>query len=131
MSANNSYSCACGQVKVEVLNEAPCIFSAICHCNNCREITGAAYLWANGWLPEHIKVTGETISYTHEVNVRHSCQKCGSFMYEPCPTFNMVMLPAVRLKPPTPPAIHVFVKDKVYTLPDDGLPRFDTMPPLG
>ncbi len=124
-------SCACGQVTVEAIDNAPCAFSAICHCADCRSITGAPFFWANGWPSDQIKVTGETISHVHIQNIRHSCAKCGSFMFEPVPGFGITMLPAARLNNPTPPMMHVFVKSKVYQLPEDGLPRFDEMPPMG
>ena len=128
---SNSISCACGSVTVEVINDAPSVFSAICHCTSCRSITGAPYFWANAWPADQIKVTGDTLSYVHETNERHSCAKCGSFTHEPVPTMGLVMLPAARLESPAAPMMHVYVKSKVYPLPEDGLPRFDEMPPMG
>ena len=124
-----SVNCACGSVKVEVLSETSCVFSAVCHCSDCRSITGSPFFWGNGWPMDQIKVTGETVSHSYIKNVRYSCAKCGSFMYEPCPDFGITMLPASRLENPTPPMMHVYVKSAVYQLPDDGIPRFDEMPP--
>ena len=118
-------------MSVEVIDHTAPSFSAICHCKNCRDISGTPYFWGNGWQPAQLKISGETISYTHEVNHRHSCSQCGAMVYEECPPFGIVMLPAARLQSPAPPAMHVFVRDKVYPLPEDGLPRFETMPPMG
>ena len=83
----HSYSCACGSMTVEVTEGVECAFSAICHCDFCREITGTASLWANGFPSDQVKVTGEAISYVHEHNIRTSCAQCGSFMYEPVPEY--------------------------------------------
>lgn len=128
---SHSFSCACGEVKVEVNEGAECVFSAICHCTSCREVTGTAALWANGFLSDHVQVTGDVIAYTHEVNIRTSCASCGSFMFEPVPSMGITMLPASRMSHPTPPMAHVYVKSAVYPLPDDGVPRFEEMPPMG
>lgn len=129
---SQSFSCACGQAKVEVLSDAPSAFSAICHCANCREITGAPFFWGNAWPGDQVRVTGETLAHQHVSNIRHSCARCGATMHEELPAFGgLVMLPAARLPTPTAPMFHIFVRSKVYTLPDDGLPRFDEMPPLG
>ena len=127
--SQQSFSCACGQCTVTVAEGAPCAFSAICHCADCRSITGSPYFWGNAFMPNQVSVTGETIAYTHIKNTRHSCAKCGSFVYEPVPSFGLTMLPAARLPAPAAPMMHIFVKSKVYPLPEDGLPRFDELPP--
>lgn len=124
-----SLKCSCGAVTVTVADGVECVFSAICHCNNCRSTTGAPAFWGNGFPIDTVTVTGETINYTQEVNTRISCVKCGSFIAEPCPGFGITMLPAARLANPTAPMMHVFVKDKVYPIPEDGVPQFDEMPP--
>ena len=128
---SESFSCACGSVTVSVNDGVDCAFSAICHCSNCREITGAVSFWANGYPTNQVNVTGEVISHVHEINVRTSCAKCGSFVCEPVPNFGLTMLPASRLKAPTPPMAHVWVKSAVYPIPDDGVPQFAEMPPMG
>ena len=124
-------SCACGSVNVEIVDNAPAVCSAFCHCTDCRAITGSPYFWGNGWPMDQVKVSGETISYQEVNNVRHSCAKCGSFMYEPCPGFGLTMLPAARLASPMPSMMHVYVKSKVCQLPEDGLLRFEELPPQG
>jgi len=128
--SDHSISCACGSVTVEVAEGVDCVFSAICHCTNCRDITGAPSFWANGFPIDAVKVTGEVISYVHDKNTRTSCAKCGSFMCEPVPHFGMTMLPASRLSNAMAPMCHVYVKSAVYALPEDGIPRFDELPPM-
>lgn len=128
--SNVSVKCACGSVTVEVVDDTPCGFSAMCHCSDCRAVTGAPFFWGNAWPIDKIKATGETISYQAIKNVRHSCAKCGSFTHEVCPAIGMTMLSAARLESPTPPMMHVFVRSKVYALPEDGLPRFEELPPM-
>lgn len=126
----HSLSCACGAVKVAVNEGVDCNFSAICHCTNCRDITGAASFWANAFPADEVSIIGEVISHQHETNIRCSCAQCGSFVCEPVPRMGLVMLPASRLESPTKPMCHVFVKSAVYPLPEDGIPRFDEMPPM-
>jgi hypothetical protein len=128
---SHSISCACGALTVEVNEGVDCAFSAICHCANCREVTGTASFWANAFPTPEVKITGEAISYQHAVNLRCSCAKCGSFMYEHVPAMGLTMLPAARLTDPAPPMCHVWTKSAVYALPEDGKPRFDEMPPMG
>lgn len=128
---STSLQCACGAVTVSVVDDSPCAFSAICHCTDCRATTGAPFFWGNAWLMDKIKVTGETITHQELQNVRHSCAQCGSFTHEPCPGLGMTMLPAARLENPTAPMMHVFTRSSVYMLPEDGLPRFEELPPMG
>lgn len=49
--SQQSYTCACGQCAVTLAEGATSAFSAICHCSNCREATGAPYFWGNAFPP--------------------------------------------------------------------------------
>ena len=126
-----SVSCPCGSVTASVIDETPCGFSAICHCSDCRAATGAPFFWANAWPLDKVVVSGETVYHKEIQNERHACAQCGSFTHEIAPSFGMALLPAARLENPTPPMMHIYTRSSVYAIPDDGLPRFDEMPPVG
>eukprot|EP00961_Rhodomonas_salina_P266591 3603067-Rhodomonas_salina.1 len=70
-------TCACGKVKIEC--PATPVFSAFCHCNECRVTTGAPFLWGAGYPFDSIKGFNESelISYQTvpgKATTRHSCK---------------------------------------------------------
>ena len=121
----------CSLLTVSIIDDTPCVFSAICHCDDCRAATGASFFWANAWPIDKLVVTGETVDHQEIENQRHACAQCGSFTHEIAPGFGMGLLPAARLENPAPPMMHMYVRSSVYQIPDDGVPRFDEMPPMG
>ena len=121
--------CACGDLSLEIEGDTSDALSAICHCGMCREMTGAPNFWGNGFTPDRITVRGETTCFVRQTNRRHSCAKCGAYLFEEVPAFGVTMVSAAQMDQPAPPMMHIFVADKIYPLPEDGLPRFDAMPP--
>jgi len=88
-----SYTCACTNVKIEVKGDA--MFSAYCHCTQCRRTCSAPYFHGAGFLPENITINGvsgkdyatgrgsgnPTSSYAIGKMERHFCPTCGSYVF--------------------------------------------------
>ncbi|KAF8514556.1 glutathione-dependent formaldehyde-activating enzyme [Hysterangium stoloniferum] len=74
-------SCLCGNVTYKI--DAPITLVGICHCDNCRRVSGAAYNLGIGVPRAAINVTGETKEYVKAggsgQDVHHVfCPNCGS-----------------------------------------------------
>jgi hypothetical protein len=130
-------SCLCGDVAY-VVNGSP-LRVVICHCSRCRKAQAAAHattLWTEG-DPVHF-TRGESSLATYRVpgaQFFHQvfCRRCGSTMPRNATDLGYSFVPMGTLDddPGLRAAGHIFVGSKApwYELPDDGLPRWEEMPP--
>lgn len=67
--------CLCGAVRYEVRGEP--FKSGLCHCADCRKVTGTAFLAYADWRPEQFSHEGEVGTY----HGRSFCPQCGSRVF--------------------------------------------------
>ncbi|WP_367272887.1 GFA family protein [Devosia sp.] len=67
--------CLCGAVRYEVRG-AP-MKSGLCHCGDCRKVTGSSFLAYADWPSDRFSFTGEIATYEG----RSFCPKCGSRLF--------------------------------------------------
>ena len=67
--------CLCGSVRYVVRGEP--YKSGLCHCTDCRQITGSAFLAYADWLPKKFEVSGNVSTYRG----RSFCSVCGSRLF--------------------------------------------------
>ena len=126
-------SCLCGGVRFEVAG--PFVSAAYCHCASCKKISGGAGTVNGRARTEDIRVVaGEELLRTFqpaEGSAKTFCSRCGSNLFgggwpesERC----SVRLSAIDTPFDGKPDSHIFVRSVASweTLPDDGLPRYDT-----
>lgn len=102
--------CQCGAIHYEVRGEP--VYSALCHCSDCRRSAGAPMV---GWalFPEDdVKVIGEPKAYRSSQDAtRHFCATCGTgLFYRNAISFpGMVDIQTATLDDQSafPPAIHI------------------------
>ena len=104
------------------------MFVAYCHCLQCRQTTAAPYFHGAGFAKDAVTVSNEegTSTTTLKAAARHTCKKCGTFMFAKGSDFTVV--PCAILSSPPPAMFHIYCDEKVATLPSDGLPRFSGGP---
>lgn len=127
-------SCACG--KIRYISSSLPSSAANCHCRACRKIAGGPYLtWAETSIAGLTWSQPPAVFEISKVAKRGFCRSCGSnlTMYYYCvPEQISIAVGTIDdgIKIPKP-AEHIFLKEKAtwYDLPDDGLARFDMLPP--
>jgi hypothetical protein len=67
--------CLCGGVRYALKGEP--FKSGICHCTDCRRVTGSAFLAYADWRPEQFEHTGLTTTFRG----RSFCPVCGSRLF--------------------------------------------------
>src|SRR5690349_10043937 len=67
--------CLCGAVRYEVVGEP--FKSGICHCRDCKKVTGSSFLAYADWTPDKFSHTGNVGTY----NGRSFCPACGSRVF--------------------------------------------------
>ncbi len=67
--------CQCGAVRYEVRGEP--LKSGLCHCTDCRKITGSVFLAFADWHRHQFTVSGAFETYIG----RSFCPKCGSRLF--------------------------------------------------
>lgn len=67
--------CLCGAVRYQVEGEP--YKGGLCHCADCRKITGSAFLHYADWRPEQFSYSGTVRSYAG----RSFCPDCGSHLF--------------------------------------------------
>lgn len=124
--------CRCGAIQYEAEGEP--VYSALCHCSDCRKSAGAPMV---GWalFPENkVRITGEPKLYRSSEDVfRHFCGTCGTGLFYGNPvTFpGMIDIQTATLDDQSafPPAIHVQWAEAAPWMEDaHSLPKFDRYP---
>lgn len=74
-------TCCCGASSIEVIGEPA--LNAICHCDNCRQRTGAAFGWQAYFSDDQIvNRQGSFFQYLiREEQVRSFCSACGTTLF--------------------------------------------------
>src|SRR5690349_25086335 len=67
--------CLCRRIRYTVRGDP--YKSGLCHCADCRKVTGAAFLPYADWRPEQFEFTGEVETYRG----RSFCPRCGSRLF--------------------------------------------------
>ena len=67
--------CLCGGVRYEVSGEP--FKAGLCHCADCRKVTGSDFLAYADWRPEQFRSTGTAATYQG----RSFCPTCGSRLF--------------------------------------------------
>lgn len=131
-------SCLCGDTSY-IASSLPTELS-LCHCKNCRRHSGSAF---SAWLdlPTSsltIRTKHAMLEQTSDLAKRSSCSQCGTplFMQYHCiPDTVSVGAGTVEEESLTEKLSgrtnHIFVAEKAswFTIPNDGLPRYEKFPP--
>jgi len=124
--------CQCGAIHYAAEGEP--VYSALCHCSDCRMSAGAPMV---GWaLFAHDKVTieGDPVTYQSSDNAtRHFCVTCGTGLFYTNPTVfpGMIDIQSATLDDQSafPPAVHIqFAEAAPWMAAAHDLPRFDRYP---
>jgi hypothetical protein len=70
--------CLCGAVRYKTIGEP--FKSGLCHCADCRKVTGSSFLAYADWLPEKFSFTGDSRPSTADHFARNAdlaCSACG------------------------------------------------------
>lgn len=127
-------SCLCRGVCYEVA--VPPVYTAYCHCSQCRKFSGSAFSAFAGVPLQSLTITqgADLVVYyekTPQTSLAH-CVRCGSSLFARKQAAGMahVRLGTVDCDFPFRPLAHLHVSSKAswYSIPNDGLPRFDTLP---
>jgi len=110
-------ACLCGEVRFEV--DLPSLWSAHCHCSNCRRAHGAAFVTFVGFSSDQFRVaSGEEslVRYlTDTAATRSFCNRCGSTLTYESPRWpGEVHVALASLEGPIDraPGSHVYVDHK-------------------
>jgi hypothetical protein len=126
-------SCLCGAVRFTVTGELKP--PDACHCTICRKISGHYYSGTD--IPrERVTIEGEenvTWYRSSEKARRGFCKICGANMFFDPIYRDWIGLSMGAFDKPTGTklAIHIFVADKgdYYDIGEDGVPKYETIPP--
>ena len=122
-----TFSCPCGGVQLRV-GAAP-VAQFYCHCDDCRAVTGGAFVPIALFSTESLEVSvGDTFSSTYKTMPRTRCSHCGTFLFGEPPGLGLrgvsgSLLPAGMFSP----AFHIQCKHAVLPVKDD-LPHFKGLP---
>jgi len=128
-------SCLCGAVRFEV--RAPFLRVSACHCTTCKRISGGTGTVTGRVRTEDIRIVegrGRIVVYQPAEGTEKSfCGTCGTNLFGtgwPASEFTGVRLAALDEPYEGQPEAHIYVRSVApwETLPDDGLPRYDTAP---
>lgn len=136
--AKISGSCLCGSVAYS--GEAEPVFSANCHCTDCRKSSAAGHMSLMAVAEPALAMSGDVTSYAMTADsgatVTHNfCPKCGSQMYNKSTKFpDVVMLVASNLDDPElfAPAVSVYTSRALrWDQPNAQTQQFETTPESG
>ena len=113
--------CLCGAVRYEVRG-AP-FKSGLCHCRDCKKITGSAYLSYADWRPDRFTTSGRVESYAG----RSFCPRCGSRVFSLSDDQVEIFLGTLDETPTSiAPQVEGWVIRREHWLaPVGGLPQYD------
>ena len=124
--------CQCGSIQYEVQGDP--VYSALCHCSDCRKSAGAPMV---GWalFPEDkLSVTGDPQRFQSSENVTRSfCGTCGTGLFyanaEIFPGMVDIQTATFDDQAAFPPALHVQWAEAAPWMKDaHKLPKFDRFP---
>jgi len=136
-------SCFCGNIKIEYTGEPE--MTALCHCTDCRKISGGNY--SNNFIvaSQNFKVTAgtpKTISKTADSGkeiTSHFCGDCGTTLFRHGDTFGGIdgmriikagVLDDVDILHSTKPGAELFAPERIKWVSQmDEAGQLDAMPP--
>ncbi len=71
--------CTCGQVRYELEGEP--IRVGLCHCGNCRKVTGSAFNYYGVWTRARVTISGELGCWEVRAGGERFCPRCGSALF--------------------------------------------------
>ena len=128
-------SCLCGGVTFEV--KEPFSRVSQCHCTTCKRISGGVGTVTGRVPTSAIRIlTGRDLIRTYqpaEGTAKSFCGVCGSNLFGtgwPHSQVTGIRLPTIDTPIDRHPELHIYVRSAApwETLPDDGLPRYETAP---
>lgn len=127
-------SCMCGRVSYRV--SGPLLNMTWCFCVTCQQQSGCAFIPFAGFsIPTVTWDREPDIWNASDIAERYSCRQCGSAMgmkYHFGSGTTYIAAGSINEKQQTglEPDCHIFLKDKPawFTLPDDGVERFQEFP---
>ena len=120
-------SCRCGRVPLEI-SGAP-VVQFYCHCNDCRAVTGGAFIPLAIFAADSVAVNGNNVfTWTYKTLPRARCSTCGTCLFGEPPGLGMrgvsgYLLPADEFAP----TFHIHCQSAVIPV-RDGLPHFKGLP---
>ncbi|MGC4252458.1 MAG: GFA family protein [Sphingobium sp.] len=124
--------CQCGAIQYEARGDP--VYSALCHCADCRRSAGAPMVGWALFAQGDLSVNGEPKLYRSSENAtRHFCGTCGTGLFYTNPvTFpDMIDIQTATLDDQAifPPAIHVqYAEAAPWMEKAHDLPKFDRYP---
>ncbi|OQE21377.1 hypothetical protein PENSTE_c012G03112 [Penicillium steckii] len=136
-------SCVCEKIHYELTG--PPITNIICHCDNCRKVTGSVFMANSMYTKENFKITtGEDILKTYDDKPpgsnntvhRHFCSNCSSPVYTTSSgtpgSENMLTVTAGTMdlgNEAWKPSVEVFcIRRRAFLHPFDGTDKHEQMP---
>lgn len=116
--------CLCGAVRYRVQGEP--IKSGLCHCADCRKITGTSFLCYADWALADFSSSGEV----REFAGRSFCPNCGSRLFSVSDDGVEIFLGSLDEAPnKITPMVEGWVKRREHWLPNiPNVPRYDEDP---
>jgi len=132
--ANHTHkgACMCGAVQIEAKGDP--VWTATCHCADCRHATGAAMAGFAGYETENVKIEGgDFCEFESSTNTRRGfCGKCGTRLtcrMESYPTQTHFHVGIFEDADVFAPMGNVYVKDKLkWVHLEENIPSFQTTP---
>ena len=123
-------SCLCGEVRYAVADEFT--YALICHCSQCRRVTGSAFKPFGGIERAKLKVTQGNVRIYGDVMTHDAhCKICGSLLYSIVQEGTMAHVTyGTLVDPPTlAPQAHIYVGSKApWDTICDSLPQHQELP---
>jgi hypothetical protein len=122
-------SCRCGKSHLRI-SDAP-VAQFYCHCDDCRAITGGAFVPTTLFPATAVTSTGDnTVTWTYKTLARTRCAVCGTVLFGEPPGLgvrgvNGFLLPAEMFKP----EFHIRCQQAVVAVKDE-LPHFKGVPAI-
>ena len=113
--------CLCGAVRYQTIGEP--FKSGLCHCRDCKKVTGSSFLAYADWAPDKFSYTGEIATYSG----RSFCPACGARLFSLSDTQSEVYLGSLDETPSDlAPQVEGWTIRREHWLPAlAGLPQYD------
>ncbi|OLN97583.1 hypothetical protein CCHL11_01000 [Colletotrichum chlorophyti] len=87
-------SCLCKAIKIDISGKPKA--AALCHCTDCRKISGSAFGYSWVVASKDVTITGEPKTFTSTAKsgnpvISHFCGNCGVTLYRDGPATNGLM----------------------------------------
>jgi hypothetical protein len=118
--------CPCGAVTIELRGEP--VMQFYCHCDDCRAVSGGAYLGLALFPSEAVTTKGETDTWALRSLARQRCAVCGTHVFAAIPAFGQHAIKSNLLPEGMfEPAFHIHCRRAVLPVVDE-LPHYAALP---